>query len=54
MNSGSGGDVNAGQGGGKVVNPWKPESKNITEQARLNKENPTLAAQLKKAAGVNQ
>lgn len=53
MNAGGGGDINTGGGGGKVINPWKAETKNITQQARLNKENPTLAAQLKKAAGVS-
>ncbi len=33
------------------VNPWKKETYNLTEQIRINKENPTLAAQLKAAAG---
>lgn len=35
-----------------VVNPWKKESKNYTEQARLLKESPDVAAQLKSEAGV--
>ena len=53
FNSGSG--KPAGQGGGqgaKGTNPWKAETRNITEQAKMNKENPVLAAQMKKAAGV--
>lgn len=33
-------------------NPWKPESRNLTEQARIHKENPTLAQQLKRDAGL--
>lgn len=34
-----------------VKNPWLKESFNLTEQIRISKENPTLAAQLKAAAG---
>ena len=52
MNSGSGSVPNTGSGGAGGNNPWKTETKNVTEQARLNKENPTLAAQFKKQAGV--
>lgn len=39
-------------GGGKpnTVNPWKKETFNLTQQAKMLKENPTLAAQLKAAA----
>lgn len=51
-NSGSGNDANAGGGGSNVVNPWKQDTKNITEQARLNRDNPVLAAQMRKSAGV--
>ena len=52
FNQGSG-DPNANGGqGGSGPNPWKADSKNVTEQARITKENPTLATQLKKAAGV--
>ena len=51
QNSGTG-DPDAGGKGGTTTNPWKADTKNVTEQGRLNKENPTLAAQLKKAAGV--
>ncbi|MDO8940898.1 MAG: hypothetical protein Q7U98_17220 [Methylicorpusculum sp.] len=32
-------------------NPWSAAEFNLTEQIRINKENPTLAAQLKAAAG---
>jgi hypothetical protein len=54
-NAGSGNGPNANTGGGSGgINPWKAESKNVTEQARINKENPTLATQLKKAAGVQE
>ena len=53
LNSGSGKGPNTGGGGGSNVNPWKSDTKNITEQARLNRENPTLAAQMKKSAGVS-
>ena len=54
-NAGGGGNANAGSGGGSGgVNPWKKDTRNITNQAKLVKENPTLAAQFKKAAGVTQ
>ena len=33
-------------------NPWAPETQNYTRQAHLLKENPTLAAALKAAAGI--
>lgn len=52
QNGGGGGAPNGGGQGNSGVNPWKADSKNVTEQARINKENPTLAAQYKKAAGV--
>ena len=53
LNAGGGGKPNGGGGGGgSGVNPWKSDSRNITAQAKLNKENPVLAAQFKKAAGV--
>lgn len=35
-----------------VVNPFKPETFNLTEQIRLKNENPELAAKLMAAAGV--
>lgn len=48
--------VSAGLLGGKTKNgigsnPWAKDTKNLTEQGRITKENPTLATQLKKAAG---
>jgi len=52
LNAGSGNPPGTGGKGGTGVNPWKADSKNITEQARINKENPTLATQMKKAAGL--
>lgn len=44
----SGGNANR-QG---AVNPWKAETKNLTEQGRLIKADPTLARNLAKQAGV--
>jgi len=53
MNAGGGGNPNpGGDKGGKGINPWKAETKNITAQAKINKENPVLAEQFKKAAGL--
>ena len=52
QNDGSGNAGGAGGAGSPGVNPWKAETKNITQQAQLNKTNPTLAAQFKKQAGV--
>ena len=40
-----------GAGGGDV-NPWKPETFNLTNQAKILQENPSLAARLKQEAGV--
>lgn len=49
----AGTDPNKGnKGGGGAVNPWKPETVNYFQQAKILRENPTLAAQLKAAAGV--
>lgn len=39
-------------GGGGVVNPWLKASENLTQQVELMRDNPTLAATLKAAAGV--
>lgn len=47
-----GSGYNPGARGGEVVNPWAKDRFNLTEQLRLADENPTLAAQLKTAAGV--
>lgn len=38
--------------GSEVANPWAKDRFNLTEQLRLAEENPTLAAQLKTAAGL--
>jgi len=50
--SGAGGSgYRGGNGaGGAQVNPWKKETRNLTEQARLSRENPQLAANLKAQA----
>jgi len=53
LNSGSGRGANHGSGGGSAVNPWKKETRNVTAQAKMNKENPALAAQMRKAAGIS-
>lgn len=51
IDSGSDKDVNVnGVKGG--VNPWKKDTRNVTLQARINRENPTLAKEYKKAAGI--
>jgi len=52
QNAGGGGNPNAGGKGGSGINPWKADTKNITAQAKMNKDNPTLAAQMRKAAGI--
>ena len=50
-NKGSG--ATSGKAGGSArVNPFKPETRNLTEQMRLMKENPTLARQLAAEAGI--
>lgn len=43
----TGGVGNYGRKGQSVANPWAKETFNLTEQARILKENPTLAEQLK-------
>lgn len=45
----SGGDFTSGNGDGSK-NPWKKETLNLTEQARILRENPALAQQLQAAA----
>lgn len=53
-NSG-GGAAGGGAAGGSdsaAVNPWKPGSINLTQQGRILRENPELAARLKREAGV--
>lgn len=46
-----GGASNSKSGGAAVKNPFQRETRNLTEQARLQRENPTLAARLKAEAG---
>lgn len=41
-----------GSGSGDIVNPWKKESFNMTEQGRILKNDPVQAKQLASAAGV--
>lgn len=50
-NEGSGAR-NSDAPGGSATNPFKAETRNLTEQGRLVKENPTLAKRLAKEAGV--
>lgn len=53
LSSGGGAGTNGNGGSGKsVVNPWKKETLNLTEQARLLREDPELAKQMKAAAGA--
>ena len=46
-----GSGTNFGDGGDKPTNPWAKETFNLTKQMQLTRENPTLAAKLKKQAG---
>lgn len=46
-----GGPTNPGADGHKGPNPWAKDTLNLTEQARLLREDPALAKQLKEAAG---
>lgn len=52
-NSGGGGKGGKGdKGAGGVVNPWAKETRNMTAQGRIEKEDPALAVRLKKEAGL--
>lgn len=42
----------AGGGGGNIINPFKKETFNLTEQGKLFKENPALAKSLAQEAGI--
>lgn len=54
-NTGTGSGRGSGSGGGpRNINPWAKETRNLTEQVRISNENPALAEQFKKAAGVVQ
>ena len=48
--SGAGGSGHVPTGQGQQKNPWSKDTRNLTEQARILRENPQLAAQLKAAA----
>lgn len=50
--SSGGGATGSGSGGGIGANPWKAETYNLTAQAKISRENPNLASQMKKAAGL--
>ena len=41
-----------GSGSGGIVNPWKKESFNMTEQGKILKNDPVQAKQLASAAGI--
>jgi hypothetical protein len=54
--SNTGGGASSNASGGAALthgtkNPWKQETWNFTEQSRIARDNPALAAQLKRAAG---
>lgn len=48
----SGGGASGGSSGGSGANPFSKDSFNLTEQAKLARENPERASQLKQEAGV--
>lgn len=52
QNGGTGNEQTGGTNGHNSINPWKKDSRNVTLQAKITKENPNLAAQMKKTAGV--
>jgi len=43
-----------GPTGDKVANPWKKETRNLTQQMKIAKENPALADRLRAEAGIKQ
>lgn len=45
--------TNAGSVGAGTKNPWAKDSFNLTEQVRLTRENPQVAAQMRAVAGTN-
>lgn len=51
-NAGGGGDGGDPKQPGSQNNPWKRDTLNLTEQARIERENPALAQRLKAEAGV--
>lgn len=53
INGNSGGGAGGGGGSGDgAPNPWKKETRNLTEQGRLTRENPELAKRFKAEAGI--
>jgi len=52
--SGSGAPGSGSGGTPKVQNPWKKDTFNITEQMKMQRANPSLAARLKAEAGAKQ
>lgn len=48
--SSGGGAAGSNNGGGAANNPWKKDTFNLTEQGAITNKDPSLAAQLKKAA----
>ena len=52
LSSGGGAGTGTGTQPAQVVNPFKKETLNLTEQARLLRENPELYKQMKAAAGA--
>jgi len=52
LSSGGGAGNNGGNSNQQLTNPFKKETLNLTEQARLLKENPELYKQMKAAAGA--
>lgn len=52
ISTGGGAGTSTGTQQSQVVNPFKKETFNLTEQARLLKDNPELYKQMKAAAGV--
>lgn len=49
-----GAGLSGGKGSSSVANPWSKDNWNLTEQGRIFRENPTMAANLKKAAGIRE
>ena len=47
-----GGAESGGSGGSNEANPFKPESRNLTRQAEIARDNPELAKQLEAEAGI--
>jgi hypothetical protein len=48
-----GGGGGGGDGGNGQANPWAKDTRNLTEQGQMERDNPDLANQLKREAGVS-